>query len=80
MKTVKAVSRCEVGGKVYVAGDSMEVSEEQLTFLVKQGAAVVMNNVPSATPLLPPNATIADADAHYERLVGSPRPKKGNRK
>lgn len=78
MKAATAISRCEVAGKVYLPGDEMLVTAEQLAYLEEQGAARPTPSFCSGAPV--PGATIANADVHYEQLVGKPRPKKGNRK
>ncbi len=78
MKSAKAISRCEVAGRVYLPGDEMLITAEQLAYLESQGAAQATSSVYAGVPKL--GATITNADVHYEQLVGKPRPKKGNRK
>lgn len=70
MKRAVATSRCEVGGKVYLPGDDMTVTDEQFAAL-KGYNAVTEIVLRAASPVILPSDTIADIDAKFARKMGT---------
>lgn len=70
MKRAVATSRCEVGGKVYLPGDDMTVTDEQFEALKGFNAAteIVLR---TAGPMMLPGDTIATLDAKFAKKLGS---------
>jgi len=74
MRSAIAVSRCEVGGTVYLPGDPMLVTQTQLDELVALGAATPSKAVAAPSP--PPPTTREEAVTQYTKVTGRPYPKK----
>jgi len=79
MKRATATSRCEVGGRVYLPGDDMTVTEAQFAYLKQHGAAteIRMQTHASSAPPSIEDVTIEAAHGAYARKIKA-RVAKGN--
>lgn len=80
MKEAIATSRCEVAGKVYLPGDKMFITKEQMAFLKTNNAAQEVVSQEVSGGVLTPGVTIPEAESLYRRLVGADKPKKEKRR